>query len=73
MEKDPISALRTLQLSSLSEVEAESDVDVSFSIEISKPSNNKEGRGRNGESIPLMRNVGRASSGDEEGRKLVIE
>ena len=67
--KDPVSLLHTIQFSSHSEVEGDSDADIAYTVEISDP--RKEHR-RNGENIPLIRTSGRASSGEEtDKRKLV--
>ena len=68
IRKDPVSLLHTLQLSSHSEIEGDSDADVAYTVEISNPKENR----RNGENIPLIRTTGgggRFSSGGEEDRK----
>ncbi len=65
--KDPISLLHTLQLSSHSEIEGDSDADVAYTVEISNPKENR----RNDENIPLIRTNGRFSSGEEDRKKLV--
>ena len=65
--KDHISLLHTLQLSSHSEIEGDSDADVAYTVEISNPKENR----RNDENIPLIRTNGRLSSGEEDRKKLV--
>ena len=64
--KDPVSLLRTLQLSSYSEVEGDSDGEVMYTVEVSNP--HRESR-RNGENIPLISTNERHSSGDERTRR----
>ncbi len=63
---DPTSVLHTLQLSSHSEVEGDSDLDVDYLVEISNPKRESK---KNGENIPLIGNIGRQSSGEEDTKK----